>query len=150
MVQQFLWQLAVVAEAAVQKAAAEMVSAAEADKTVALVQIKVAVVQLAVKVVSTVKALKVLQVSPISLVLVAVAVASVAVTEEIFHNKTAFLAVVAEADPALFQLEVQLSTETEQLQETQEMLCVDLLEMVEAQIALQHAVTVAELVELEG
>jgi hypothetical protein len=97
-----------------------------------------------------VKALKVLEVSLINLVLVAVAVASVAVTEEIFHNKMVFLAVAEAEDLALSQLEVQLLMETEQLQETQEMLCVDLLETVEVQTALQHAVTVTELVELEG
>jgi hypothetical protein len=40
--------------------------------------------------------------------------------------------------------------EPEQHQETLEMLCVDLLETVEAQIVLRHAVMVTELLVLEG
>jgi hypothetical protein len=107
-VEQLLWLLVAVAEAAVQKAAAEMVSAAVEDKTVALVQTKVAVEQLVVKVVRTVKAHKALVVLVTSLVLVVVAEDSVAVTEETFLNKTAFLVVAEAAVLALSQLAVQL------------------------------------------
>ena len=145
-----LWLLVEAEAAVVQKAAAEMVSAAAADKAVVVVQTKVVVAQQVVKAVKTVKALKVLEVSLINLVLVAVAVVSVAVTEEIFHNKMVFLAVAVAEDLALSQLEVQLLMETEQHQETLEMLCVDLLETVEVQTGLRHAVTVTELLVLEG